>query len=101
MNDDRIRTRIQTDFVAGPVRAQGKIRNLGSRGLFIRTESVPAEGDSIRLRFEAPDGEPVSAEGLVWWTTRERERRWGQQGFGVCLLAASASYRAMIDRMIR
>ncbi len=101
MKDDRIRILIPTDFVAGAVRAQGKIRNLGSRGLFIRTESVPEEGDSIRLRFEAPDGEPVSAEGLVWWTTGERELRWEEQGFGVCLLAASASYRAMIDRLIR
>ena len=101
MKDDRIRILIPTDFVAGPVRAQGKIRNLGSRGLFIRTESVPEEGDSIRLRFEAPDGEPVSVEGLVWWTTGEREIRWDERGFGVQLLAASASYRTMIDRLIR
>ncbi len=101
MKDDRIRILIPTDFVAGPVRAQGKIRNLGSRGLYIGTGSVPEEGDSIRLRFESPDGEPVSVEGLVWWTTGERELRWEEQGFGVCLLAASASYRTMIDRLIR
>ncbi len=100
MNDDRIRTLIQTDFVAGPVRAQGKIRNVGSGGLFIRTGSVPEEGDSIRLRFESPDGEPVSVEGLVWWTTGKRALHRDQQGFGVRLLAATASYRIMIDRLM-
>ncbi len=101
MKDERVRTLIPTQFVAGSVRAQGNIRNLGSKGLFIRTGSIPEQGDPVLLRFEAPDGEPVSAEGLVWWTTGERELRWDEQGFGVRLLAASASYRTMVDRLIR
>ena len=111
MKDERVRTLIPTQFVAGSVRAQGNIRNLGSKGLFIRTGSIPRQGDRVLLRFEAPDGECVAAEGLVWWTTRTQEigrneEGFGvtcpdEQGFGVCVLNTSTSYRTLLDRLIR
>ena len=99
MEGCRFLTLIQTEFVAGPMRARGKIRNLGAGGLFIRTGSVPEQGEVIRLRFESPGGAPIVVEGLVWWTTDERVPQRGEQGFGVCLLAASPAYRALIANM--
>ena len=101
MKDERVRTLIPTEFVAGTVKAQGKIRNLGSKGLFIRTGTIPEQGDPVLLRFEAPDGEYVAAEGLVWWTTRAHEIGQDEQGFGVCVLTTSSSYRALLDRLTR
>jgi hypothetical protein len=111
MKDERVRTLIPTEFVAGTVKAQGKIRNLGSKGLFIRTGVIPEQGDPVLLRFEAPDGEYVAAEGLVWWTTQapeigRDEAGFGvvgqdEQGFGVCVLTTSSSYRALLDRLTR
>lgn len=111
MKDERVQTLIPTRFIAGSVRSQGKIRNLGSNGLFIRTGTIPRQGDTVRLRFEAPDGECVTAEGLVWWTTRTQETgrdeegfgvtRPDEQGFGVCVLNTSTSYRTLLDRLTR
>ena len=111
MKDERVRTRIPTQFIAGTVISQGNIRNLGSKGLFIRTGTLPQQGDPVLLRFEAPDGEYVTAEGLVWWTTQAQDigrdeegfgvTRPDEQGFGVCVLNTSTSYRTLLDRLTR
>jgi len=101
MADKRIRTVIKTDFVAGDLKAQGKIRNLCAGGLFVRTPVVPEQGDSIRLRFRAPTGTRVDVAGLVWWTTVERGLNDRQAGFGVRVLDASDDYEALIKMLLR
>ena len=101
MADDRIRTVIKADFVAGELKARGKIRNLCAGGLFVRTPIVPQQGDSVRLRFRAPTGARVAVEGLVWWTTVERGLRDRQKGFGVRVLDASDDYQTLIEMLLR
>jgi Tfp pilus assembly protein PilZ len=101
MADSRIRTVIKTDFVAGNLKARGKIRNLCAGGLFVRTPVVPEQGDSVRLRFRAPTGTRVDVAGLVWWTTVERGLSDRQAGFGVRVLDASDDYEALIAMLLR
>ena len=101
MADDRIRTVIQTEFVAGELKARGKIRNLCAGGLFVRTPVVPEQGDSVRLRFRAPTGSRVDVAGLVWWTTVERGLKDCHRGFAVRVLDASDDYQALIEMLLR
>ncbi len=101
MADDRIRTVIQTEFVAGELKARGKIRNLCAGGLFVRTPVVPEQGESVRLRFRAPTGARVDVAGLVWWTTLERGLKDRRAGFGVRVLDASDDYQALIEMLLR
>ena len=101
MTDGRIRTVIETDFVAGELKAKGKIRNLCAGGLFVRTPAVPEQGDSVRLRFRAPTGTHVDVAGLVWWTTVERGLKNRQAGFGVRVLDASDDYQTLIKMLRR
>ncbi len=101
MTDGRIRTVIKTDFVAGELKARGKIRNLCAGGLFVRTPVVPKQGDSVRLRFRAPTGAHVDVAGLVWWTTVERGLKDRRAGFGVRVLDASDDYQALVEMLLR
>ena len=100
MADDRIRTVIKTDFVAGELKARGKIRNLCAGGLFVRSPAVPEQGDSVRLRFRAPTGRHVVVAGLVWWTTAEQGLEGDQAGFGVRVLDPSDTYRTLIEKLL-
>jgi hypothetical protein len=101
MAGQRIRTVIKTDFVAGELKARGKIRNLCADGLFVCTQVVPEQGDSVRLRFRAPTGARVDVAGLVWWTTVERGLTDRQSGFGVRVLDANEDYEALIEMLLR
>jgi Tfp pilus assembly protein PilZ len=101
MEYDRIRTVIKTDFVAGELKAKGKIRNLCAGGLFVRTSAVPEQGESVRLRFRAPTGARVDVAGLVWWTTVERGLNDRQTGFGVRVLDPGDDYQALIEMLLR
>ncbi len=102
MDDPRVETEIQAEFLAGPLRANGKIRNLGENGLFVGTNTIPEQGEAVRLRFTAPGGDYVRVSGLVWWTSRDPDAREDvTPGFGMRLLAASPTYRMLISELLR
>ena len=99
MQQHRVDTSLPARFVAGPLRAQGRVKNVGRGGLFVGTASIPEQGDAVTLVFEGPDGGRIRARGLVWWTTAESPGQSGAQGFGVRLLEADPSYEAMVERL--
>ena len=102
MADDRIQTALQTRFEAGPVKARGKIENVGPGGLFVGTPSIPETGDKVELRFEDRGGQRVEVTGVVWWTTDCQEVPGGQpSGFGVRLVNAGEAYRELLRRLRR
>ncbi len=102
MDDRRVETEIQADFAAGQLRASGKIRNLGENGLYVGTDTIPEQGEPVRLRFTAPGGDYVRVSGLVWWTSRDPDARDGlTPGFGMRLLAVSPTYRMLISELLR
>jgi Tfp pilus assembly protein PilZ len=102
MNEERFATKIPTTIVAESLRTNGKIRNLSSGGLFVGAASVPEQGDTVLLQFDAPNGESVKARGLVWWTTINQEVQ-GRRitGFGVRLLWASGTYQRLLEQLVR
>ena len=101
MEHSRARTSIPVEFEASEMRGSGKIENLSAQGLFVGTTDVPAEGDSVRLRFSAPGEPSVELTGLVWWTTLsapDRARR--APGFGLRLLDDSEAYDRIVSRLL-
>jgi Tfp pilus assembly protein PilZ len=102
MGAPRIQTAIEAEFVAGKLRGEGEIKNLGEDGLFIGTSSIPEEGQAVRLRLNLPGGDKALVSGLVWWTTVSRKSaRHQTPGFGLRLLDASRTYRLAVERLLR
>lgn len=102
MQQDRVETSLRARFASGSLRANGRVRNLGEEGLFVGTASIPDQGDSVHVVFEAPDGGHIRARGLVWWTTLGNPGdSGGAQGFGVRLLEADPSYRLLVQELRR
>jgi len=94
----RIRTAIQTEFDAGPLRGTGKIRNVDEGGLFVGTEQLPDQGETVRIRFRA-EGTSVDVEGLVWWTTEDAPGPHRARGFGMRLLDDSDAYQRFLSSL--
>ncbi len=101
MPSERIRTSIPTEFRAGPMRAQGKIRNVSEGGLFVGTASIPEEGEMVDLALRTPKGHPVHLQGFVWWTTRaDPSGHHHKPGFGLRLLdEESEGMRRLLDSL--
>jgi uncharacterized protein (TIGR02266 family) len=96
MRNDRVRTRIPTEFEAGRLKGRGKVRNLSAGGLFVGTAAIPQQGETVRLSLSVPGESPVEVTGMVWWTTKEH-RSHRTPGFGVQLLESNDDY----DRILR
>ena len=94
----RAKTSLRAEFRAGPVAGRGKIRNLSQGGLFVGTVAIPEQGETVRVRFAAPNGDRIEATGIVWWTTDRLDLR-TRQGFGVRLLAASLGYDELVTNL--
>jgi hypothetical protein len=102
MREPRLRTDITTTFELGGWRADGRIENAASGGVFVQTSTIPEKGEKVWLRFEGSPGEPVEATGVVWWTTLDPGLpAAGRQGFGVRLVTSSDSYRKLLARLAR
>jgi hypothetical protein len=97
----RFHAELPTRFEVGAWAAEGEIRNLGARGIFLEAATVPRRGEKVWLHFQAPNGDTVRATGLVWWTTLDRgTRTLGRgAGFGVRLVWTSDSYRTMLRKL--
>lgn len=94
--NDRKRTRIPTEFVAGEVEGRGKVRNVSEGGLFVGTRAIPPQGETVRLSLSVPGHQPIEVTGMVWWTTQERSGH-PDPGFGLRILDDHDDYRAMVD----
>ncbi len=92
--DRRISTCIEAEFEAGGRRASGTIKNVGEGGLFVRTTSIPEEGDSLDLSFSLPGTGELNLSGLVWWTNSNGER--GRPGFALRVFDDSTELRELL-----
>jgi len=99
MAQARFRTLLRAAFRAGPVTAQGQIQNVGHGGLFVGTASLPNEGETVALDFQAPDGQRIRLTGIVWWTRANGKIDGRAAGFGVRLLDPGESYQSFIERL--
>ena len=92
----RIRTAIETTFEAGPLRGQGKIRNVGEGGLFVGTPVLPAQGETVKVSFRDGRGHTLALSGLVWWTTDDDPGTHRASGFGMRLLDCDDEYERFL-----
>jgi uncharacterized protein (TIGR02266 family) len=90
----RIATCIEAEFRAGGRAVCGTIRNVSEGGLFVRTRTIPEEGDCLDLHFRLPGSEAMQVSGLVWWTRGRGERA----GFGLRVLDDSAAFRQLLAK---
>ena len=100
MTHERYKTSIPAEFAAGDLKGIGQIKNLNEGGLFVGTQSIPPQGETVLLHFSLPGGEQVELSGMVWWTTRDSAARHRQPGFGLRLLEENAAYRGWIERLL-
>ncbi|MFQ5514884.1 MAG: PilZ domain-containing protein [Myxococcota bacterium] len=76
--------RIPAIYAGGADHGHGYIKNLSPRGLFLRTEDLPARGDRVSVLFYVPDGGKIEVVGVVRWTTAELDpAEQARPGFGL------------------
>ena len=63
--------RIPATFLCGTTHGNGYIKNLSQEGLFLRTDMLPAKGDSVSVSFFVPDGSKIQVFGTLRWTTAQ------------------------------
>jgi uncharacterized protein (TIGR02266 family) len=103
VENKRIATLLKARFKAGRKLGEGKIWNLSLGGLFVGTDSIPPQGEAVRLRFRLPEGQTVDVSGLVWWTTSTQTRsgrRHRLPGFGLRLIDSPPDYEKAVRRML-
>jgi uncharacterized protein (TIGR02266 family) len=101
MEDKRISTVLPARFRARGRTCMGKIRNVSQGGLFVGTQAIPPQGESVRVRFRLPDGGTADVSGLVWWSTAQGEGHHRVSGFGLRLIQSNRAYRKALTRMVR
>jgi uncharacterized protein (TIGR02266 family) len=103
MESKRIATLLKARFKAGGKVGEGKIWNLSLGGLFVGTQSIPPQGESVRVQFRLPEGHTVELAGLVWWTTATQARsgrRHRLPGFGLRLIDSPPAYEQAVRKLI-
>jgi Tfp pilus assembly protein PilZ len=101
MRATRARTSIPVEFETDDLRGTGKIKNVGLGGLFVGSQQIPEQGESVSLSFHFPGGQELSVQGVVWWTTRETTGRHRTPGFGLRLIEENEGYELAVNRLLR
>jgi hypothetical protein len=96
----RIVKRIPVRFQAESLRGEGHIKNLTQEGIFVRSDVLPEAGESISVRFDAPQGRKIEIEGVVRWTTAQFPDRDVRTGFGVRLHRVDEEYLRFFESIL-
>lgn len=78
--------------------------NIGSRGLFIRTEKPLEQGENFSLKLQLPDlAEPLKIECQVVWRRKQSEskKETGPTGMGIKFIDMSEEVRRTIEQYIQ
>jgi hypothetical protein len=98
----RIRCRFPCEILGPGNRASGTVLDLSEGGLSIRTALQVDQGESLLVRFQAPDGEAIEVEALLWHVRRVRDRKTGRLrgvlSTGSALASPAARTGQPIDR---
>ena len=73
--------------------ASGTVLDLSEGGLSIRTAFEADQGESLTIRFQAPNGEAIEVDALLWHVRRLRDRE-GGEGIRVLGLMISSACEA-------
>lgn len=86
----RIRCRFPCEILGPGNRASGTVLDLSEGGLSIRTALQVDQGESLLVRFQAPDGEAIEVEALLWHVRRVRDRKTGESSWVLGLMVSDA-----------
>ncbi len=87
------------NFEADELRGSGRVLNLGTSGVFVRTECPPEPGAGVRVVFQDAAGNEMKVEGKVRWSTTEEVD--GGPGFGMAIDGAPEDYLKLYREMLR
>ena len=86
---------IAARFEAGLRVGQGQVSNLSAKGLFVATEDLPESDERVYVSFTGPTGARIEVEGIVRWTSAERNCE--PPGFGMEMDDPPAAYAAFYE----
>ena len=93
---DRTRSNLlPVRFRAKSVQGRGHVLDVSEEGLFVRTKSIPDQGEDVQISFSTPDGRRVALKGMIWRTEQNGRRT----GFGVRLLDACEEYLQFVKKI--
>ncbi len=86
----RIRCRFPCEIVGPAGRASGTVLDLSEGGLSVRAALKIDQGESLVVRFQAPGGEAIEVEALIWHARRVRDRATGEDSRVLGLMVSDA-----------
>jgi hypothetical protein len=93
----RLSQPVNTAFVAGTARGQGRIVDVSQGGIFVRSTLLPSGGTSVAASLELPSGRTIAVQGIVQWNTANVECKLDTPGFGVRLTLVPPEYLGFVD----
>jgi len=98
---ERYEVEIRVDWVSGQMFVSDRVTNIGSGGLFIRSEQPPVHGE-VEMVLWLPGRSPVRATGRVVWT-HDPSRAAGSPvgGAGVSFIDMHPADRALLHDYLR
>jgi hypothetical protein len=93
--------RIPAAFEAGKLRGKGHIKNISKEGLFLRSNTLPAPGASVRIVFHDRHGSKVEVRGTVRWTTEQLPpEEKAKPGFGVYIERGNDEFDEFFENIL-
>lgn len=96
----RIRCRFPCEILGPAGRASGKVVDLSEGGLSVCAALKADQGESLTVRFQAPGGEAIEVETLLWHARRVRDRETGEDSrvLGLMVSDACEAYARLVPR---
>jgi hypothetical protein len=96
----RIRCRFPCEILGPQGRASGTVLDLSEGGLSVRAALEADQGESLLVRFQAPEGEAIEVEALLWHARRVRDRETGEDTrvLGLMVSNACEAYSRVVPR---
>lgn len=86
----RIKCRFPCEILGLENRTSGTVLDLSEGGLSVLTALEADPGESLVVRFEAPNGKPIEVEALLWHSRRVRDRATGKTTWALGLMISNA-----------
>jgi hypothetical protein len=93
--------RFPAAFEAGSLRGTGHLKNVSKDGVFVRSDTLPAPGEAVRLIFHDLLGSKVEVHGVVQWTTAQLpDPSVARSGFGLRIPQATDGFLDFFEQLI-
>jgi hypothetical protein len=86
----RVRCRFPCEILVSGRSASGTVLDLSEGGLSVLAALEADQGTSLLIRLQAPGGEPIEVEALVWHSRRVRDRTTGKDASVLGLMVSRA-----------